>query len=222
MKLFKYTLIVLLFLSIKLISQNKQKDSTKINHLKEVIVINKAGLKNKNSVRPLASIDEYLEKSGKITMIKRGSYAWEPAINNMVSERISVTIDGMQIFGACTDKMDPITSYVDVSNLCEAHVKSGQEGTENGSAIGGGIDLKLQKSNFIDESLNAAIETGYETNGNVKLASVEVNHSTKKLFFNADAIYRKSENQKAGGNKEIDFSQYEKYNISTVFGYKIS
>ncbi len=222
MKLFKFTLVLLLLIAGQLFSQEKQVDTVKVNHLKEVIVINKAALKNKNSVRPLASIDEYLEKSGKITMIKRGSYAWELAINNMVSERISVTIDGMQIFGACTDKMDPITSYVDVSNLCEAHVKSGQEGTENGSAIGGGVDLKLQKSNFSNESLNGTIENGYETNGNVKIASADINHSTKKFFLNADAIYRKSENQKAGGNEVIEFSQYEKYNISTVVGLKVS
>ena len=65
-------------------------------------------------------------------MIKRGNYAWEPTLNNMVSERLVVTIDGMQIFGACTDKMDPITSYVDVSNLEKVTIGSGQEGTENG------------------------------------------------------------------------------------------
>ena len=44
-------------------------------------------------------------------MVKRGSYAWEPLINGMATERTVITIDGMRIFGACTDKMDPITSY---------------------------------------------------------------------------------------------------------------
>ena len=145
---FQIGLIFSLFFVTITFAQNSEQDTTKIVHLKEVIVVNREILNNKNQVKPLASIDEYLEKSNKITMIKRGNYAWEPAINNMVSERISVTIDGMQIFGACTDKMDPITSYVDVSNLSEVHVKSGQEGAENGSTIGGGIDLKLQKGDF--------------------------------------------------------------------------
>ena len=222
MKIFNYLFFILLFISAQNFSQEKKKDSATINHLKEVIVINKAGLNNKNSVRPLASIDEYLENSVKITMIKRGAYAWEPAINNMVSDRLSVTIDGMQIFGACTDKMDPITSYVDVSNVCEVHVKSGQDGSENGATIGGGIDLKLQKSNFINEPLNVGIDLGYESNSNAKSTSAEVNFSNKKMFVNSDVIFRKSDNYVAGGDKEVLFSQYQKYNISTVVGLKTS
>ncbi|PKP14196.1 MAG: TonB-dependent receptor [Bacteroidetes bacterium HGW-Bacteroidetes-3] len=214
-------LVLLLFTAI-ISAQEKIQDTAKIVQLREVIVVNRESLNNKNQVKPLASIDEYLEKSNKITMIKRGNYAWEPAINNMVSDRISVTIDGMQIFGACTDKMDPITSYVDVSNLSEVHVKSGQQGAENGSTIGGGIDLKLQKGSFNKEVLNVGFDTGYETNGNAKIVSAELNFSNSNYFVNADAIYRKSDNYTAGGNMEIKFSQYEKYNISTVAGAKIS
>ncbi len=219
---FQIGLIISSLFTTIISAQEKIVDTAKIVQLKEVIIVNRENLNNKNQVKPVASIDEYLEKSNKITMIKRGNYAWEPAINNMVSERISVTIDGMQIFGACTDKMDPITSYVDVSNLSEVHVKSGQQGAENGSTIGGGIDLKLQKSSFNKEVLNVGFDTGYETNGNAKIASAELNFSNNKYFLNADAIYRKSDNYKAGGNKEILYSQYEKYNISAVAGAKIS
>lgn len=219
---FKISLFISILFTSVILSQNKTQDTAKIVRLKEVIIVSRESLNNKNQVKPLASIDEYLEKSNKITMIKRGNYAWEPAINNMVSDRISVTIDGMQIFGACTDKMDPITSYVDVSNLSEVHVKSGQQGAENGSTIGGGIDLKLQKGSFNEEVLNVGFDTGYETNGNAKIASSELGFSNVNFFVNADAIYRKSDNYKAGGNKEIKYSQYEKYNISTVAGAKIS
>ncbi len=141
-KLYIGLLLSLVFIS-KISAQNTIQDSTKIELLKEVIIISRETLHNKKQVKPLASVDEYIEKSNKITMIKRGNYAWEPAINNMVSERISVTIDGMQIFGAYTDKMEPITSYVDVSNLSEVQIKSGQQGAENVSTIGGGIDLKM-------------------------------------------------------------------------------
>ena len=97
-------------------------------------------------------------------MIKRGNYAWEPTINNMVSDRINVTIDGMQIFGACTDKMDPITSYVDTSNLSEVHISSGQQGNENGQTIGGSINLKLDRSNFNEEysKIITGVDIGFE------------------------------------------------------------
>ncbi len=218
-----FTLILLFSLFSELsLAQESEIDTTQIVNLDEVILIGKRDLKKEKSIKPLASIDEYLEESNKITMIKRGNYAWEPAINNMVSDRISVTIDGMQIFGACTDKMDPITSYVDISNLAEVHIKSGQQGTENGATIGGGIDMKLQKSDFGEELWDIGIDSGFETNGNATIFSSEFNYKNEKLFSNSDVMYRKSGNYYAGGNKEVLFSQYEKFNISTVLGYKTS
>ncbi len=218
----KVLYIFIIFLSLDAIAQEHLNDSTKIVNLDEVIVISRDELNNQKQVKPLSSIDEYLEKSSKITMIKRGNYAWEPTMNNMVSERLSVTIDGMQIFGACTDKMDPITSYVDVSNLSEVHIKSGQQGSENGATIGGGIDLKLQKNGFDREAWNFGVDAGYETNGNSKILSSEYNFSNDKFFINADGIYRKSDNYYAGGGIEVMNSQFSKYNISAVAGVKTS
>ena len=123
-----------------------KKDTTKLD---EIILVGRRKLSNYRQEKTLSSIDDYLEKANKVTMIKRGNYAWEPSVNNMNSERLNVTIDGMQIFGACTDKMDPITSYVDVSNLEKVSVGSGQEGTENGHCLGGGIDLQLPNSKSV-------------------------------------------------------------------------
>ena len=218
----KIFFILIVLASFNIRAQEQIIDSTKIVKLDEVIVIGRDDLNNQKQVKPLSSIDEYLEKSSKITMIKRGNYAWEPTINNMVSERLSVTIDGMQIFGACTDKMDPITSYVDVSNLSEVHVKSGQQGSENGATIGGGIDLMLQKSGFDKEAWDFGVDAGYETNGNSRIFSSEFNFSSDKFFVNADGIYRKSDNYFAGGGVEVLNSQFTKYNISAVAGVKTS
>ncbi|MCP4882680.1 MAG: TonB-dependent receptor plug domain-containing protein, partial [Flavobacteriales bacterium] len=197
-------------------------DTNKVVNLDEVILISREELNHQKQEKPLSSVDEYLEKSQKITMIKRGNYAWEPTMNNMNSDRLSVTIDGMQIFGACTDKMDPVTSYVDVSNLSAASIKSGQQGAEHGSIVGGGIDLKLQKSEFESDGWDIGLDTGFESNGEAKVFSSEFNFSEEKYFVNTDVIYRKSGNYSAGGNAEVLFSQYEKFNISATGGYKTS
>ena len=210
-------------------SQDKKnkKDTLEVHKfLKEVIIIGKKrkDIDNKKYIKPLSSLDQFLEESSKITMIKRGNYAWEPAINNMLSDRISVTIDGMQIFGACTDKMDPITSYVDVSNLEKVAIFSGQHGNENGQTIGGAIDLKLDKSNFTnyESKLVTGFDLGYESNSNTKIIGVEANYSNQKFFLNTDFINRTSGNYFDGNNNEVLFSQYNKYNFSAISGYKIS
>ncbi len=215
-------LVIALFFSSEVYSQTQEKDSTEVVGLSEVIVISKSDLSDKKQSKPLSAVDDYLEESSKVNMIKRGNYAWEASMNNMLSERLSITIDGMQIFGACTDKMDPITSYVDISNLSEVSITSGQQGAENGATIGGGIDLKLKKNNFKKEELNAGIDLGFETNGNARIISSEINYANKKFFANVDGIYRKSDNYFAGGDKEVLYSQFEKYNLSAVAGIKTS
>ncbi|MFI0428658.1 TonB-dependent receptor [Mariniflexile sp. HMF6888] len=197
----------------------EKKDTINLN---EIMVVGRHKLSNYRQEKTLSSIDDFLEKSNKITMIKRGNYAWEASLNNMNSNRLSITIDGMQIFGACTDKMDPITSYVDVSNLEKVSVGSGQEGTEHGHCVGGGIDLQLPQSTFGVSGLKTSMDVGYETNGNYKTTGLDMEYSNHKFYLNADGIYRKSDNYKAGGNKEVLYSQFEKYNISLQSGYKLS
>ena len=195
------------------------KDTTKLS---QIIVVAQRKLSNYRQKKTLASVDEYLEKSNQVTMIKRGNYAWEPALNNMTSERLNVTIDGMQIFGACTDKMDPITSYVDVSNLEQITVSSGQEGTENGHCVGGGIDLQIASSKFNNTGLKTSTDLGYETNGNYRMVGLDLEYSGDKFYLTTDGIFRKSDNYNAGGNEEVLYSQFQKYNISLNGGYKLS
>ncbi|PVW16222.1 TonB-dependent receptor [Marixanthomonas spongiae] len=192
-------------------------------HLDEVVLIGNAKkLKHQTGQKPLATLDEYLEGAQKVTMIKRGAYAWEPALNNMTSERLVVTIDGMQIFGACTDKMDPVTSYVDVSNLAEAQIQSSQQGAQFGNTIGGGINLSLQKNTFENKGLSATIENAFETNNNLRVVGADVGFESKRFYANGDILYRKADNYYAGGGEEVEFSQYEKYNASLQTGYKLA
>jgi len=207
----------------QLYAQETPADSLKLIHLNEVIVIS-AGkqLDHQKQRKPLSTLDEFLESSLSVNMVKRGAYAWEPTMNDMASERLAVTIDGMQIFGACTDKMDPITSYVDVSNLAEAEIGSGQQGAMFGSTIGGGINLKLQKSNFKPTGWTGSLESAYESNNKMRVFGGELNYSDEKFYFNLDGIYRKADNYKAGGDKEVLFSQFEKYNFSINSGYKLA
>lgn len=217
------TITLCLLFSTLGISQEKKieqkKDTTK---LEEVVIKTRRKLSSYRQEKTLSSIDDYLEKSNNVTMIKRGNYAWEPTINNMVSDRLVVTIDGMQIFGACTDKMDPITSYVDVSNLEKVTVGSGQEGSENGHCVGGGIDLQLPTSKFNESGLKTSADLGYETNGNFIATGLDLEYAGNKFFISADGIFRTSDNYDAGNDLEVLYSQFQKYNISLQSGYKLS
>ena len=98
------------------------------------------------SMKKAATVDELLVSSEQISFIKRGAYAREPLLNNML-QRSVITIDGMHVFGACTDKMDPITTYVASNNLSQIQIKSGQEGNMRGGTVAG-VDLQRKRTSL--------------------------------------------------------------------------
>ena len=203
-------------------AQNRS-DSIKYRQLKEVTVTGKTGLDSINENKPLSGIDEYIQKLPKVNAIKRGGYAWEATVNNMATERISVTLDGMKIFCACTDKMDPVTSYVEIQNLDNIQVGSGLSGNLYGAnSIGGGLDLKLQKAGFHSRKLSLTFNSAYETNGNYRVLGAGLAYSSPSFYVNSGAFYRKSDDYEAGGNKTVDFSQFEKVNVFSNAGYKLA
>jgi iron complex outermembrane receptor protein len=188
--------------------------------LQEIVVSAKTGVNHNRQTKPFSSVEEYLQSSENVRLIKRGNYAWEPAVNNMTTERISVTVDGMKIFHACTDNMDPVTSYVETVNLSKVNIGSGFDVSPNASNnIGGSIDLQLNKAGFCCEGWNVNVNSGYETNGNCRIAGTDFAFSDSTFYVNSGFFYRHSDNYRAGGNREIAFSQFAKYNFFANFGY---
>lgn len=191
--------------------------------LQEVVVIGTTKSAEKSlQHKLLAGVENYLESMPSVGMVKRGAYAWEPTINNMNTERINVTIDGMKIFGACTDKMDPVTSYVEVSNLSKAEVSSGQHGSHMGNSIGGSMNLVVDKSEFGTSFQKLNLETGFESNNELQIMGFDTSWANERFFVDVDAMRREAKNYTAGGGIEQRYSQYQKFNISMNSGIKLT
>lgn len=216
---FLYIFTILTHISF---AQEYKKDS--IINLKEVILENLIKKKQlQTDVKLSCTIDEYLSSSDNISFIKRGVYAWEPMLNNMSTERSSITIDGMHIFGACTDKMDPVTSYVESNNISQIDIHSGQEGGMHGATISGSIDLKRKKVSFSDKStFGGTTELGFQLNNSHRFALGDIHYSSEKFVAEGTIGYRKADLYKDGKGNEIKHSQFEKYNTSLGFSYKTS
>ncbi|MCQ2226826.1 MAG: hypothetical protein MJZ01_02825 [Bacteroidales bacterium] len=194
--------------------------------INEVVVASSArgGGQKRSAKGVAASIDEHLAELNHVNLIRRGTYAMEPVVNNMQDERVSTTIDGMKIFYACTDKMDPVTSYVESSNLQSITLSSGLDGNPQATGnIGGSIDLRLRKVGFnAIKPIETQALASYETNGSVRMAEADVAISRDRLYTNLGLSFRKADNYKAGGNDEVAFSQFQKYNIFVNVGSRIA
>lgn len=198
-------------------------DSTKL--LQEVTVVDMAIVNEKieTDMKMAVSVDEFLASSANISFIKRGAYAWEPMLNNMSTERSSLTIDGMHIFGACTDKMDPITAYVESNNLSTIDITSGQEGSMHGATVAGSIDLKRKTTPFgLEKKWSGAYQTGLEFNNNQFFNLGNLSYSSDKLVADGSISFRKAGNYSDGSGEEINHTQYNKFNTSLGLAYKTS
>ena len=141
----------------------------------------------------------------------------------MQTERLSTTIDGMKIFYACTDKMDPVTSYVESGNLQSISLNSGLDGNPQATGnIGGSLDLKLRKAGFDNDAFHASASVGHEWNGHVQVYGADAALSSHRTYINAGAFYRHADNYKVGGGDELQFSQFQKVNVFTNAGLRLA
>ena len=215
---------MLLFVCTNIYIQAQEQSQDSINHiihLKDIIhiaPINHFEILEQSN--PLATIGQILEGNAKINMVKRGAYAWEPNVDGFSSERLSVTIDGMQIFGACTDKMDPISSYVETFNLGDVEVGNGQVSAQ-GCGLGS-VNLNLAKTIFEPKGLSGNISAGYETNNQQKIGSAGLKWTQEKYYINSNFTYRKASNYYDGNNEEVLFSGFNKINLNVNSGYKFN
>lgn len=214
-------MLPIFFLGMVANAQHVQALPDSIKVLNEVNVIGITKRKIETEMKMVVSVDEFLASSDNVSFIKRGAYAWEPLLNNMSTERSTLTIDGMHIFGACTDKMDPVTSYVESNNLSTIDIKSGQEGSLHGATVAGSIDLKRKTTPFgLTKKWDGAYQTGFEFNNQQFFNLGNVSYSNDKFVADGSISFRKAGNYSDGNNHEVKHSQYNKFNTSLGMAYK--
>ncbi|PRD54736.1 TonB-dependent receptor plug domain-containing protein [Sphingobacterium gobiense] len=213
----------LIFLGMSANAQHIQNPNDSIHRIEAVKVIAETKKKIETDMKMAVSVDEFLASSDNISFIKRGAYAWEPLLNNMSTERSTITIDGMHVFGACTDKMDPVTSYVESNNLSAIDITSGQEGSMHGATVAGSIDMKRKSTPFgLDRKWRGGYQTGFEANNKQFFNLGNLSYSGNKFVADGSIAFRKAGNYYDGNNDEVNHSQYNKFNTSLGLAYKTS
>jgi len=225
----KHILLILLFnLFITLSAQQNSKkilcccDTIALKEItvSSVIPLNNKQVENFYKTNYFSTIDNLTAHLEGISLVKRGSYAMEPQMNGFSGGQLNITISGMKMFGACTDKMDPVTSYIEPSNLKSITLEHGTNSGLYGNNIGGSIDMALQEpDNNSNHPFYSVLSVGYESVSNSKNVLLSTGYTKNKWEWGLNGVYRKSEPYKDGTGKTIRFSQFEKYNIHSVVRY---
>jgi iron complex outermembrane receptor protein len=129
----------------------------------------------------------------------------------------------MRMFGACTDRMDPITSYAETSNLESISVSHGGNADLNANALGGALNLNLKEASFSGHpKTTGSIGSSLASNTSGFNLFGQLNHQNKRWGLFLQASTKNHGNYYAGGGQEVEFSQYQKINTTANFAYQLS
>ena len=117
----------------------------------------------------------------------------------------------MKMFGACTDKMDPVTSYIEPANLSGIELSHGSNGGKNGSTVGGSYNMVLEKPDL--NRFKAESSVFYETVSKGKTGTVSLNYGKEKWAYRVNGALKDYLSYTDGNKTFVPFTQYRKLNL---------
>lgn len=195
-------------------------------HLNEVCVCDKSGENTQtfNFYRSnkLSGIEDILGRMQGVNMIRRGAYGLEPTLRSFGTGQTNLTLDGMRMYGACTDKMDPVSIYIEPMNLSAIQVTHGPAGATEGSTIGGHIGLKLNEPRFqCHSTVSGQFSQSFLSVNNGSNSSAIIQQSFKKLAYRVSGTFRTAGDYRAGGDARVPYSGFQKLNTSVSAIYQL-
>lgn len=209
----KKCMLILLIPYVLSAFESNDSISTKSYKADEVIVIDdKFDVNEKNAIKVLSSTDDLLKYNNSVDLIRRANFASEPMIRGFSQKRLNVTIDGMRMFSACTDKMDPITSYIEVENIKSSEVSADKTDMSNGTSIGGSLNFITNKPIF-GNHFGIVLDNRYSSASEFYNSKGKASFSEDNYSLLASYSIKNANDYKAGNYTLINNSGYKKENV---------
>jgi len=171
----------------------------------------------------ISSTEDILSRNEGLNLIRRGAFGMEPTMRTYSAGQINITLNGMKMYGACSDKMDPVTVYIEPGNLSKLDINQGAGGSAMGSTIGGGLNMQMKEASFLCHKviqLNAFTQFNSINNGFYNGLVLNTNNSKSSIRFNM--VHRIADNYHSGGGVLVNHSGYEKWNFNTSIAHKLT
>ncbi|MBL6446714.1 TonB-dependent receptor [Fulvivirga sp. 29W222] len=224
---YSYIILIILISAARVVAQTAEQEQgyLKTMHLDEIQIYVGKDTAADHAIhdQQFVAVEQILEKNSSINLVRRGNFAMEPMINGMSGGQINLTIDGMKLFGACTDRMDPVSAYVETVNMEKLEVTTGAEGSKHGSTVGGSVNLRLKQPEMrVNKSLKGAAGLNYQSISQGYNAFYNLDYSSNNLGLRYSGVYRHHGIYKDGHHQEVNFSQYEKMNHALNGNYRLA
>ncbi len=168
----------------------------------------------------LKATEDLLDRVPGADFIQRANFAWEPVIRGLSGGQVGLVIDGIKIIGACVDKMDPSSSYVEIENLEKLELTKGGFDLTQSSQIGGTINLITQKPRF-DQPPYAKAELSYGSAAALRQGRVSGGLTRGNTSVRGSFSYKAAGNFSPGGAEPIPNSGFKKNNYKFDLSQRI-
>ena len=86
---------------------------------------------------------DLLKNINGVNAIRRGGHGLDPVIRGQSDQRLNTFLDGAMVYGACSSKMDPASTYANVNNYDSVTVIKGTQSVLFGAGgPGGAVSFK--------------------------------------------------------------------------------
>lgn len=146
------------------------------------------------------------------SLIRRGAHGAELLMRGLSSDRTVTRVNGVPMFSACVDQMDPVTSYLNPNAI------QGLERSGNELGVPGTINIRLDKPEY-SQGWTGSLLAGYQTSIKRPKINVAIGYASRHWAWKTTLYWMQAGDLVAGGGKVIENSQQHKFNGTTTVRY---
>ncbi len=172
-------------------------------------------------------VGDYLRSIPNVSGIRKGGGSIDPVVRGFKFSQLNVVLDGgMKIENGCPNRMDPVSSHVEVEELSSISVVKGPFLLTYGPALGGVINLQTEDPHPYPEfQIHGTAMFGYETNWKGAKEHFSLYGGNRRIYFRVSGGYREYGDYRSGGNNvesTVYKSSFRKANVGAKVGVDLS
>lgn len=172
-------------------------------------------------------VGDYLRSIPNVSGIRKGGGSIDPVVRGFKFSQLNVVLDGgVKIENGCPNRMDPVSSHVEVEDLANINVVKGPFLLTYGPALGGVINLQTEDPHPYPEfQIHGTAMFGYETNWKGAKEHFSLYGGNRRIYFRVSGGYREYGDYRSGGNngeRTTYKSSFRKANLGAKVGVDIS
>lgn len=161
---------------------------------------------------------DYLKTIPGFSVMRKGGTDGEPILRGMAGSRLGISVDGQNILGGCSMRMDAPTSYIFPEAFDQLTVMKGPQTVVNGSGMSAG-------SVMFDRHLHQMATAGVSGNGSLLFGSygrhdevVDVKFGNANAYGRITGTNSESNDYRDGGHNKVH-SEYHRYSANAAIGF---